>query len=198
MSVKTVFLFGSPIQALGNMDVQIGEAPPGTIMRITGAGGIVGQKPPTPANLNTVYAKQFIGAHFEFDERGHLAMFGSQGPAVGKEEDYERVKQLVGFHPEWTDAQDIAVLLKAGASYGPDERNALLKAIPLKELEKLFGKVTITSAEFETVTADDQRWALLHWLIYADIEFPDGTHRSYKLIFEPFKGALTSMEVISH
>jgi hypothetical protein len=50
----------------------------------------------------------------------------------------------------------------------------------------------------ETVTNDNQRFPLLHWLVNADIEFNDGAHSSYKLIFEPFEGALKSMDVASH
>ncbi len=196
MTARTSFPFDVPVQSMGNLEIQVGQMAPGTILGIAGTGHIVGSESPKDLKSGPIYPKQFVAAFFGFDKEGHLMTFASEGSAVGKGEAYDGVKQLVGFHPEWTEAQDIAALLKAGATYGPDEKAALFKTIPLEKLQKLLGKITITSAEFETVTDDDQRFPLLHWSVNADIEFADGTQRSYKLIFEPFNGALTNIDIV--
>lgn len=107
------------------------------------------------------------------------------------------MKELVEFHPEWTDAQDVSALLKAGAIYGPNQKEEFLRAIPLRDLENLLGKAAITSAEFEVVPDSEQRWpALLHWVVMLNVNFTDGGQATYRLYFEPFKGALTQMDAV--
>ena len=132
MNATTSHPFDVPIQSLGNLTVQISDRAPGTILgTVMAPGGIVGGgKSPKGLKSGPLYPTQLITASFGFDKSGHLANYAAEGPAVGKQEDYDRVKQLVGFHPEWTDAQDIAALLKAGASYGPGEKHKLLNVIP--------------------------------------------------------------------
>jgi hypothetical protein len=188
MTARTSQPFDVPVGPMGNIRVQIGDFAPGTV---------IGAATVTNGVVSPVQPKQFINALFEFDKPGRLFTFSSDGPAVGKPEEFERVKQLVELHPEWTDAQDIAVLLKAGAPYGPEGKDKFLKVIPLDQLEKLIGKVTIVSAEFETVADHQQGYALLHWVVIAKVKSSDRGEGTYRMYFEPFKGALTNMDAVS-
>jgi hypothetical protein len=197
MTATTSHPFDVTVQSMGNLSIQVGEMAPGTILGIAASGAIVGQDSPKDRNYGPIPAKQFINANFGFDEAGHLATFAAEGPAVGRQTDYDGVKQLVGFHPEWTDAQDISALLKAGALYGPEEKDKFLDVIRVEELKKLFGNIDIVSTKFETMTDNDQRFPLLHWVVIVNISFSEGNAGTYRMFFEPFKGTLTEMEAIS-
>jgi hypothetical protein len=198
MTTTTSEPFDVPVRAVGNLNIQVGEMAPGTITGVVAANGIIGQNAPKDTKSGPIYAKQFINAFFGFDKPGHLFTFASEGPAVGKKDDYDRVKQLAGSHPEWTETQVIATLLKAGALYGPDGRDKFLRTIPIEGLEKLFGKIAIVSTEFESLTQNSTpRFALLYWVVTIKVSFPDGGEGTYTMHFEPFNGALIQMEAVS-
>lgn len=144
-----------------------------------------------------ILPQQFINATFAFNNMGHLAVFGSEGPGVGKPEEYERFIETVRSHPEWTDAQANSALLQTGASYGPDAKEKLVKTLPLDELEKFFGKIAVVSSEFESQYGDHPpRLPLFRWAVTIKVKFPEGSEESYKMYFEPFKGALIEMDAI--
>lgn len=154
MTATTSYAFDTPLEPRGNVGVQIGDFPPGTALGgMTCTNGIVGEEPPK-MKCSPILPKQFINATFAFNNMGHLGAFASEGPAVGKPEQYERFKESVRSHPEWTDAQANSALLQTGASYGPDAKEKLMKTLPLDELEKLFGKIAVVSSEFESLYGD--------------------------------------------
>lgn len=197
MTVTTSQPFDVPVRPMGNVNIQIGDFAPGTVLGgIMVTNGIVGQPPPKIHEAVPIEPKQFVTASLTFDNVGHLYTFGAEGPAIGNQEEYDRVKKLVESHPEWTDAQDVAALMKAGARYGAEEKEKLLRAIPLNDLEKLFGKMTVVSAEFETVTDHEHPLPLLDWTVIVKVNFTDGRETTYRQSFEPFKGALIEMDAV--
>lgn len=155
MTATTSYPFDMPLEPKGNVRVQIGDFAPGTVLGgMMCTNGIIGQEPPKDMKCSPILPKQFVNAFIAFNKMGHLAAFASEGPAVGKPEEYERFKEAVKSHPEWTDAQANSALLQTGASYGPDAREKLMKTPPLDELEKLFGHIAVVSSEFESLAGD--------------------------------------------
>jgi hypothetical protein len=181
ITAVTSHSFDAPDMSMGNLAVQIGEMAPGTTLG-------------TGSKTGPIYATQFVSSFFTFDKDGHLSSFASEGPAVGNPQDYSNVKQLVESHPEWTDAQDVSALIKAGAEYGPEEKSKFLNTVPIERLEKLFGKVNIVSSEFVVATGSEQRLPVLHWIAMAKVTFTNGDQSTYRMQFEPFKGALIGMD----
>jgi hypothetical protein len=194
MTATTSYPFDTPLEPKGNARVQIGDSAPDTVLGgIMVTTGIVGQDPPKETKVSRVLPKQFINATFIFTKTGHLAMFASEGPGVGKPEEYERFKETVRSHSEWTDAQADSALLQAGASYGPDAKEKLMKIVPLDQVEKLFGNIAVVSSEFES---GPPRLPLFRWAVSIKVKFPEGSEESYRMYFEPFKGALVEMEAV--
>jgi hypothetical protein len=181
--------FDDPV-SMGNIRMQIGDFAPGTVIgAATVVNGVVIPRQP----------KQFISALFTFDKSGHLFTFDCQGPAVGKQEEYDRFKETVRSHDEWTEAQTISALTQAGVSYGPKEKEKILKSLPLDQLERLFGGVTVVSSEFESlIEGGPPRAPLFRWAVTVKVKFPKGSEQSYKMYFEPFKGELIGMQTIEH
>lgn len=189
MTATTYQPFDGPERPMSPIKLQVGDFAPGTVLgAATVVNGVVIPRQP----------KQFINASLTFDSSGHLSAFYCEGTAVGKQEEYERFKQTVDSHGEWTEAQAISALMEAGASYGPTEREKILRLIPVDQLEKLLGSTTVTSSEFESMS-DVQlpRLALFRWRITVSVSFPDRSVGSYRMYFEPFKGALTGMESVA-
>jgi hypothetical protein len=187
------FTTGQPFDVpvtMGNIRIQIGDFAPGTVIgAATVVNGVVIPRQP----------KQFITALFTFDRSGHLFTFACEGPSVGKQEEHDRFKEAVRSHDEWTEAQAISELMKAGASYGPKEREKFLAILPLSQLEKLFGSVTVVSSEFESlIEGGPPRVPLFRWALTVSVKFSDGDVGSYKMYFEPFKGALIGMDAFAH
>jgi len=58
------------------------------------------------------------------------------------------VSRVIEPHPEWSDAQELEEARKLGLRYGPEEKDAVLRLIPLKELSQFYGPLRITGAEF--------------------------------------------------
>lgn len=59
-----------------------------------------------------------------------------------------RAQKAIDPHPDWTDAQELEEARKLGLRYGPEDKEAVLRLIPLKELSKFYGPLKITNAEF--------------------------------------------------
>lgn len=207
MTATTSQQFDVPLWPMDNLKIQIGDFAPGTVLgAVTCTNGIATQgspneikeqEPSKEMKCSPVLPKQFINAVFIFTKTGHLETFASEGPAVGKEEEYNRFKETVRSHSEWTDAQANSVLLQTGASYGSDAKEELLKTLPLDQLEKLFGNIVVVSSEFESLAGDHPpRLALFRWKVTIKVRFSEGTEESYKMYFEPFKGALVEMEAV--
>jgi hypothetical protein len=197
MTTTAYLGFDESVGDFGRFDISIGQAAPGTIMGIMGVGQI-GPNPPKGVKPGPVYAEQFLTANFAFFKTGNLFMFSCGGSAAGNPAAYDSVKQLVEWHPEWTEERAIAELTKAGAVFGPGEKEKFLSMLPVARLEESFGKITIVSTEFESLLEEhNSPFALLHWLVKVKVNDPDGSDRMYDMIFEPFKAKLIQIQAVS-
>jgi hypothetical protein len=134
---------------------------------------VVGQPPPSQDMV--------LAALFDFDLETHdLRRVRVWGPFVtGRQE--ELVKE-VDAHQEWSDEQVVKALKAAGAKFGPDDREAFLRALPLKELEPFTGRLEVRSVRFNLrLVLDAEKSALLAWRVEATWHSPDG--RLERIVF---------------
>jgi hypothetical protein len=188
----------APLRPMRRLVMQVGEGPPGTIFGYRGQGHIVGYDPPADSQPGPIYAKQFLIANFMFDKNERLSSFAAGGPEAERPEGDQVAMNLRELSPEFTDAQADTELKKAGAMYVSTEKEKFLKALPLVELEKLFGKITVVSTQLKLLRdGDPGPTGHAQWLVAIRVKQTDGTQLTYKMIFEPFKAALTNMDAVS-
>jgi hypothetical protein len=112
------------------------------------------------------------------------------------EQQLDALRNLVESHPEWSDAQAADALKKAGARFGPSDKEAFINSLPFSKTERFLGRLKIESVDFEYPdpkrTGEFASGALI-WIVRAVGELPDGTHPRYGFSFEPFEGKLTSI-----
>lgn len=129
-----------------------------------------------------------------FDPEGHLHQFSACACDFVHDKENQAIAKLVESHPEWSEAQAIAVLEKAGARYGPDNKDEFVKAIGLERYEPFLGHFTVKSAEFAAFTGPHEgNFASLEWWVELDVGSSNGAQPPYTLIFEPFSGKLTEV-----
>jgi hypothetical protein len=109
------------------------------------------------------------------------------GPVVDSR--VEKVAQEVKQHPEWSDAEVIVALNRAGARFGPDHKADFLRALPLAKLEPFVGKLKIESADFFVRYTDDKADIPLIWHVQAKRRVA-GREVKCSLSFDPFEGRL--------
>jgi hypothetical protein len=139
---------------------------------------------PVPESL---FASTFL---FNVREQ-HLFYLSNGGPFISNRLD--EFKKQVDVHPEWTDALVVSALKAAGARFGPDDRAAFLRTLPLRALEPLTGPLELISAEFVVrldSLGDNDRPALsLMWHVDTRWHSRDGRYEAnYFMTFEPFDG----------
>jgi len=143
---------------------------------------------PVPPPKNTVLLRGSIW----FDQEGRLNKFSVGDCALDHYKKNAAVRKLVESHPEWSEAQAFAALKKAGARFGPESKEELLKTIRLDKYEQFLGHFTVKSVEFVGLgQSHEGDFASLWWSIRVDAESPGGAHSFFSLIFEPFEGKLT-------
>ena len=104
------------------------------------------------------------------------------------------IRELVEAHPEWSEERALAELNRAGARFGPEKKDELLKTVRLEKYERFIGHFTIKSVEFAALSEPHEgNFAFLWWRIKLDVELSGGSHTEYSLIFEPFEGKLTQV-----
>jgi hypothetical protein len=64
------------------------------------------------------------------------------------ERQMRKVQETLDPHPDWSNAQELEEARKLGLRYGPEDKEAVLRLIPLKELRKFYGPLKVTSADF--------------------------------------------------
>jgi len=142
--------------------------------------------------------ESILWAHFDFDyERKQLVALWVSGPFVNGRLD--KLTKEINEHPEWSDARVVEALKAAGAKYGPDDRAAFLRALPLKELEPFTGRLEVVSARFDVrlhTGEGDKPEAYLTWAVDAKWHSADGRYDADRfMIFEPFDGALMDYSI---
>lgn len=141
-----------------------------------------------------------LGAYFTFDFKTQdLRDVLISGPFVT-----DRVRKFekeVDEHPDWSEEQIVARLKTAGAKFGPDNRDQFLRALPLKELEPVTGRLEVTGDVFSVRSASiggDPPVAAIGWTVTATWHRADGKFEGdCILLFEPFEGALWSYSMSS-
>jgi hypothetical protein len=104
-----------------------------------------------------------------------------------------KLHETVDPHPEWSDAQELDQARKLGLRYGPEKKEAVLRLIPLKELEQFYGKLRVKSAEFSINAGgkcDGCSFVYARWDISLSAA---GTSRGLSVVVEPFLGRITSL-----
>jgi hypothetical protein len=76
-------------------------------------------------------------AYFDFDKDSRI-----EGVTIGDNSTVndirnQKISQLVNTHRTWSDARVVRALKKAGAKYGPEDKESFLASLPLKDLESL-------------------------------------------------------------
>jgi hypothetical protein len=106
----------------------------------------------------------------------------------------EAARAEINSHPSWTDADALEAAKRHGLRYGPNDKQALLELIPLRELGTFFGTLRVKRTKF-TVTSEHKKdathsFASLSWVITAE---EVGTTRALEISVEPFQGAIVGL-----
>jgi hypothetical protein len=106
----------------------------------------------------------------------------------------EQARAKINAHPEWTDDQDIEAARQQGLRFGPDNKAAVLKLIPLQSLGEFYGPLQIKKARFSvagnSMKEPHSSFADLRWYIDAE---EVGTLRVLQITVEPFGGKIDSI-----
>ena len=138
--------------------------------------------------------ERILTASFEFDSRGVINSLHVSSPEIVHDTRNEDLRRTVDQHQKWTDAQVEKALRDGGAKYAPQERDALLRAIPREALEPQLGRYKVESAEFRMRHRQPSgNLAELYWEVSVASEVRDGRRLAWSMNFEPFDGRLTSI-----
>jgi hypothetical protein len=137
MSVTTFGSFDIPWTLMPPFDVEIGHSEIGRI-EITG----LGKSSPVTERHPVLIAS------FQFGADNILDNVYFRSPELTLNLKNDQLRKLVDSHQEWSDQEVAAALKNAGAKFGPNEREQVLKALPLSVLEPFIGLMEIDSAEF--------------------------------------------------
>jgi len=139
--------------------------------------------------------QEYLSATFHFDEKGHIVTFRAQGTSAGNvtaKRTYEKDIDL-SKHP--TGAELIDALKRAGAKYGPDDKEEFVKSLPIRKLETFLGKLNIISVEFGPFSQEDRSDFSdeMEWDVRAVATRIDGGTTKYILSFEQYNGTLVGL-----
>ncbi len=106
----------------------------------------------------------------------------------------EEAEAEINAHPSWTEAEALEAAKGHGLRFGPNNKQAVLKLIPLKELSTFFGTLRIKRTQF-TITSEHEKdakysFASLSWYIIAK---EVGTTRALQIVVEPFRGHIVGL-----
>jgi hypothetical protein len=90
----------------------------------------------------------------------------------------KEARTLINAHPEWADEKEAHAATDLGMRFGAQNKAALLKLVPLKELSTIYGLLRVKHVEFETHGNGDKcvgcSFADLHWYIEVGGEYRAG------------------------
>lgn len=130
-----------------------------------------------------------------FDVQGRISKMWADGPDITHSEKNTEIEQLIESHPGWSNAKDYEELKKAGALYGPADKDQFVQSVHLERFEKFFGDLKIKSVEFNGVTTEHEgSFGSMFWDIDAEAKLPGGGTCIYAFGFEPFGGRLVQIE----
>jgi hypothetical protein len=148
-----------------------------------------GKRIPPPSNA------PLMAGSFWFDRDGHLFQMWAGESDITRSKQNEEFDKFIQSHPEWPDKRDYQELKKAGALYGPGDKEQLARAIHLERFEKVLGHIEIKSIEFSGPVNEEHQgdFATFDWSVRVAVRRPDGSSGTYALVFEPFGGRLTGI-----
>lgn len=165
--------------------------PPGTTpTRKVLGGGFIGGTCPEKG----IPPQQFLSAVFHFDAEGHLVTFSAGGPATTNPSARETFAKARPTTRPMTGAELIAAFKSSGGKYGPDDKEELIKSLPLTKLEHFLGKLTLIFVEFDTFQEDDRSDFddEMRWDVRVSAKRDDGTSAKYLLRFDQYNGKLVT------
>jgi hypothetical protein len=139
-----------------------------------------------------------LWAWFRFDFRTHdLRNVRISGPFV--HDRLDKFEKEVNEHPEWSDEEVVSRVKAAGAKFGPHDQEEFLRALPLKKLEPITGRLEVVDSDFSVRNrAGQQPVAAIGWIVKAKCYSEDGKFEwDTVLLFEPFEGALRDYSISS-
>jgi hypothetical protein len=106
----------------------------------------------------------------------------------------EEAQAEINAHPSWTEAEALEAAKRHGLRFGPNNKQAVRKLIPLKELSTFFGTLRIKRTQF-TITSEHEKdaqysFASLSWYIIAE---EVDTTRALQIVVEPFGGHIVGL-----
>jgi hypothetical protein len=135
-----------------------------------------------------------------FDESAgdrHLVSISIAGAAARGRQD--RFGDLVRKNRQWSQADVVRALEEAGANYGPERGDLLIRRLPLAELKPYVGDLKAESARFSTKKPsewmDQARGDLgaCVWFVRVIAPAPSGKKRIYSFAVEPFDGRVINI-----
>ncbi len=153
--------------------------------------GVIRQDPSQTA----APARTELGAFVWFGRGGYVYRFAAKSDKILNTSKNEALRKLIDSHPEWPDTRIAEELRAAGAKFGPDEKEQVLKTLPLARLQPILGKLRVESARFDAKVeaASANTMAILDWDIAVVGVMPDGEQVSYSLSVEPFEGGIVQI-----
>jgi hypothetical protein len=132
-----------------------------------------------------------LSATFTFDNDGQVVLFSANSRWPGNSEKNEVFRKLIESHPEWPDKKIIELMKAEGAKFGPDEKEALRKELPIEQLQPFLGSLTLKSLQFELRNDQSENArAFLSWHVEMQGLTPSGKASSYYMLAEPFNGRI--------
>lgn len=144
-----------------------------------------------------ILPKQVLIGDFEFDASGRLSSYDLGRPGIRQLEQRNKFAEFVLSHPEMTDAEVVTALKKAGAKYGPEDKQQFIKNLPIQKLEPFLGKLQLISVTFQPL--QDSRTNVDIWPLWQVKVQSKQNHRPdviYEMFFEQFEGELTSLHIL--
>jgi len=141
-----------------------------------------------------VIGKQYVSTGFGFDDDGTLQYYALRNSGGREIEKLNAFTALVRAHPEYTETEIAETLKKIGAKYGPSDKEALIKSLPLAALEPLMGKVRLMEVQFEPLLENRQNVAFWpEWKAKLEVISHSGRKLSYEMTLDRFNGDLIPM-----
>ncbi len=146
-----------------------------------------GSPPPVEPNIcgeGCICKNPVLRGHFGFDGQGEdpeVVMAWMSGPFLTCR--WDAFLKIVRKHHEWTKMQLLNELKSSGAKFGPDQKDAFVRSLPIASLKPFIGEVEVRSVEFDI---SDLTWLVrLTWHDHHG----HGSERPF-LVFEPFEARL--------
>jgi hypothetical protein len=123
-----------------------------------------------------------------------ISVFWAYGELITAKLD--RLKEQIKQNPTWTEEEMVEALKQSHPKFGPDQREAFLKQVPLQLIRDFSGcKLDLTRARFRAFrlgSPPDEPVIYIYWEI-------EGTYKRHRdsatcsAHFEPFDGKLTAL-----